>query len=161
MILAEHSAKIKELFSLCKRHRLKICTAESCTGGNLAHHMTHLPGSSDFFDQGFVTYSNNAKSSTLGIKTDIISRYGAVSFETALLMVKNISGNNIIAISTTGVVGPKSDEKNTDVGTVYIGASIRNQYLKINKFHFTGTRQEKQEKAVREAINLVIHMMKD
>jgi nicotinamide-nucleotide amidase len=157
MILDTYSGKIRKLFSICKKHKLKIRTAESCTGGALAYCMTHLPGSSDFFDQGFVTYSNFAKSSVLHINPDFIEHYGAVSFETSMLMANHIAGDNFISISTTGILGPDSDEKNTKVGVIYIGVNIRNKHFKVKKFFFTGSRQEIHKKSIEASINLSIN----
>ena len=103
--------------------KLKISFAESCTGGMLSSAITSISGSSKVFNMGFITYSNKAKTSILKVPKKIINRYGAVSKECCLSMVKNLSkiSKANISVSITGIAGPKGGTKLKPVGLVYIG----------------------------------------
>ena len=105
------------------KKKLKISFAESCTGGLLSSSITSISGSSKVFNIGFITYSNKAKMSTLKVPKKIINRYGAVSKECCLSMVKNLSkiSKANISVSITGIAGPKGGTKLKPVGLVYIG----------------------------------------
>ena len=103
--------------------KLKISFAESCTGGMLSSSITSVSGSSKVFDLGLVTYSNKAKINILKVPKKIISKYGAVSHECCLSMVKNLSkiSKTSISVSITGIAGPYGGTKLKPVGLVYIG----------------------------------------
>ena len=111
----------QEVFDALKLRRLKIATAESCTGGMIAAAITDIPGSSDVFDRGFVTYSNSAKSDMLGVPADLIAQHGAVSKEVARAMAEGAIRHSIadIAVSVTGVAGPGGGSATKPVGTVH------------------------------------------
>jgi nicotinamide-nucleotide amidase len=104
---------------------LKIATAESCTGGLVAGALTAIAGSSDVFDRGFVTYSNEAKVEMLGVDPDLIARHGAVSPETAEAMVKGALANTRadLAVAVTGIAGPGGGSAQKPVGLVYFGTA--------------------------------------
>jgi len=112
-----------------------IATAESCTGGLIAHRLTNVPGSSDYFMQGAVCYSNQSKMDVLNVKENTLRKYGAVSPETALEMASGIrkNANTDIGLSTTGIAGPSGGLPQKPVGTVYVGISM-NQTDEV--FHF-------------------------
>ena len=114
------SLKIVKLLTIKK---LKVSFAESCTGGLLASSITSISGSSKVFNLGLVTYSNNAKVKILKVPKKTINKYGAVSHETCLSMVKNLSriSKSNISISITGIAGPNGGTKEKPVGLVYIG----------------------------------------
>ena len=105
--------------------RLKIATAESCTGGLLAALFTEIPGSSSVFERGFVTYSNRAKEEMLGIPGDALADYGAVSEPVARMMAEGALSNSRanIAVGITGVAGPGGGTKMKPVGTVHIACA--------------------------------------
>ena len=105
------------------KKRLKISFAESCTGGLLSSSITSISGSSKVFNLGLITYSNKSKIDILKVPKKIIDRYGAVSNECCLSMVKNLSkiGKANISVSITGVAGPNGGTKLKPVGLVYIG----------------------------------------
>jgi len=105
------------------KRKLKISFAESCTGGMLSSAVTSISGSSKVFDLGLITYSNKAKINVLKVPKKIISKYGAVSNECCLSMVKNLSkiSKANISVSITGVAGPNGGTKLKPVGLVYIG----------------------------------------
>ena len=105
------------------KQKLKISFAESCTGGLLSSSITSISGSSKVFNLGFVTYSNKAKMSVLKVPKKIITKYGAVSKECCLSMVKNLNriSKANISVSITGIAGPNGGNKLKPVGLVYIG----------------------------------------
>ena len=111
--------------------RVKIATAESCTGGLLAGLLTEFAGSSKIFDRGFVTYSNQAKAEVLGVAGDVLADYGAVSEPVARLMAEgamNVSRANL-AISITGIAGPSGGTPLKPVGTVHIACARENKAM--------------------------------
>ena len=112
-----------KIVKLLTKKKLTISFAESCTGGLLASSITSISGSSKVFNMGLVTYSNNAKVKLLKVPKKTITKYGAVSYETCLSMVKNLSkiSKANISISITGVAGPNGGTKEKPVGLVYIG----------------------------------------
>ena len=116
------------------RKKLKISFAESCTGGMLSSIITSISGSSRVFNLGLITYSNKAKIDILNVPSKIISKYGAVSNECCLSMVKNLSkiSKANISISITGVAGPNGGTKLKPVGLVYIGIKKGN-YISVQK----------------------------
>ena len=116
------------------KKKLKISFAESCTGGLLSSSITSISGSSKIFNIGLVTYSNKAKMDILKVPKKIISKYGAVSKECCLSMVKNLSkiSKANISVSITGIAGPKGGTKLKPVGLVYIGIKKGNK-IKIKE----------------------------
>ena len=113
----------QKLVKLLSKKKLKISFAESCTGGLLSSSITSISGSSKVFTIGLVTYSNQSKISLLKVNKKTILKHGAVSYETCLSMVKNLSkiSKTNISVSVTGVAGPKGGTKQKPVGLVYIG----------------------------------------
>ena len=125
---------MKSLIKILTRKKLKISVAESCTGGLLASSITSISGASKVFNLGFVTYSNQAKIKILKVNKNTIQKYGAVSYECCLEMVKNLSriSKANINVSITGIAGPKGGTKQKPVGLVYIGVK-RGAKIQINK----------------------------
>jgi nicotinamide-nucleotide amidase len=117
----------KRVLDLCRVRGLRVATAESCTGGLVAGALTEIAGSSDVVDCGFVTYSNDAKQKMLGVPVATLTRYGAVSSETAAAMVKGALKNSQadLAVSITGIAGPGGGTKQKPVGLVYFAAASR------------------------------------
>lgn len=115
------------LLELCRSRRLKIATAESCTGGLVAGLLTSIAGSSDVFERGFVTYSNEAKAQSLGVDAALIARHGAVSPDVARAMAKGTLDRSLadLAVSVTGVAGPGGGTAAKPVGLVYFGCARR------------------------------------
>jgi len=111
--------------------RLKIATAESCTGGLLAALFTEIPGSSNVFERGFVTYSNRAKEEMLGVPGDALADYGAVSEPVARMMAEGAlkASRANIAVGITGVAGPGGGTKMKPVGTVHIACARENRAI--------------------------------
>ncbi len=159
-----HIMKIlsKKLVQLLKKKKLKISLAESCTGGLLASSITSVSGSSEIFTLGLVTYSNQAKINILKVRKNIITKYGAVSHETCLSMVKNLNkiSKTNISVSITGIAGPKGGSKEKPVGLVYIGLK-KNNKISINKYLFKNKKRNSiQKAAVNKALNLALSLAK-
>src|SRR5215510_9669774 len=127
MIDRELIAQASELLALCREKRLKIATAESCTGGFVAATLTEIAGSSDVVERGFVTYSNDAKEAMLHVPTATLTRYGAVSRETAEAMAAGALARSPadLAVSITGIAGPGGATPDKPVGLVHFGAAAR------------------------------------
>lgn len=119
------------LLDLCKEKKLKLATAESCTGGLLAAVLTDIPGSSTMVERGFVTYSNDAKQQMLGVPPMTIEKYGAVSKETAEAMVKGALAHAKVelAVSVTGIAGPTGAMPGKPIGLVHFAAGSRSGRL--------------------------------
>ena len=152
----------QKIVNLLRKKKLKISFAESCTGGLLSSSVTSISGSSKVFTLGFVTYSNLSKINTLKIPKKIIMKYGAVSYETCLTMVKNLSkiskGN--ISVSITGIAGPGGGTKQKPVGLVYIGIKKGNKTL-VKKYLFRNKKRIFiQRTAVNKALNLILGFLK-
>jgi nicotinamide-nucleotide amidase len=113
------------LLDLCRSKKLKIATAESCTGGLVAATLTEVAGSSDVVDRGFVTYSNDAKEAMLHVPTATVARHGAVSRETAEAMAEGAleRAGVDLAVSITGIAGPGGATPGKPVGLVHFGAA--------------------------------------
>ena len=124
--MTEHSSDlVKTVANLLIDKNLLLVTAESCTGGLIAATCTELPGSSEWFDRGFVTYSNQAKQDMLGVPAHIIDKYGAVSQQVVEAMARGAyiasGGENRISVSVSGIAGPDGGTPDKPVGTVWIG----------------------------------------
>lgn len=124
--MKNHICLTQQLSKILIEHNFKIVTAESCTGGLLASLLTSYPGSSNWFDRGFVTYSNDAKTEELGVKKSLIATYGAVSAEVAVAMAEGAlqTSHANISIAITGIAGPDSDKQNTPIGYVCFAISM-------------------------------------
>jgi len=123
----------EEVFKLLLLHKLKLVTAESCTGGMVAAAITDIAGSSQIFERGFVTYSNESKTELLGVTPWMLQTYGAVSAEVAKAMAEGALRNSKanIAIAITGIAGPDGGTAEKPVGLVYLWlASANGQSLK-------------------------------
>jgi nicotinamide-nucleotide amidase len=115
----------------CRARSLKVATAESCTGGLVAGALTDIAGSSDVFDRGFVTYSNEAKQQMLGVSAKILQEHGAVSRQTAEAMARGALGNANadIVVAITGIAGPGGSSAGKPVGLVHFAAAARSGKL--------------------------------
>lgn len=145
---------------LIRRHAM-IATAESCTGGLVAKLMTDIAGSSQWFDRGFVTYSNQAKHDMLGVPLALIEEYGAVSEPVVAAMtegvLKNSQANFALAIS--GIAGPTGGSADKPVGTVCFSFQQKNQTPKVSTQFFSGDREQIRTAAAEFAIQQMLHML--
>ena len=137
-----------------KAQDCKIATAESCTGGWIAQVITEVPGSSAWFDRGFVTYSNNAKVQMLGVNPQALAQYGAVSAEVAQQMAVGALVNSEAdwAIAVTGIAGPEGGSEEKPVGTVYVAWQNKAEYSKVQKLQLSGSRNQIRQQTVVKAI---------
>ena len=152
----------KKVINLLRKKKFKISFAESCTGGMLASSITAIRGSSKIFTLGLITYSNQSKINILKVRRNIIIKHGAVSYETCLSMVKNLSlmSKTHISVSITGVAGPGGGTKSKPVGLVYIGVKKGKKIL-IKKYLFKSKKRKAiQRSSVNKALNLVLSIAK-
>ena len=153
---------IKKIKKIRESKIFHIFIAESCTGGLISSKLTSLSGSSDFFEGSVVTYSNYLKNRLLKVPNTLISKYGAVSHQTALSMVKGLKkiSKSEILISVTGVAGPNGGNSKTPVGCVYfgLGIKIKNKYrfMTIKKNFREKSRQKIQEKSAEFILKEII-----
>lgn len=143
------------------RARLMLVTVESCTGGGVAHAATSLPGSSEWFDRAWVTYSNAAKSDMVGVDPVLIHSHGAVSEPVARAMLRGAlarSADRRVAVAVTGVAGPDGGSLEKPVGTVYIawGLGDREQ---VEAQLFEGGRSQVREQSVRRALEGILELV--
>ena len=141
---------------LLKKHELTVTTAESCTGGLLAGTLVSVPGVSDVFKEGFVTYSNKAKRRHLDVSKSTLRKYGAVSAQTAKEMAKGgvFATDADVCVAITGLAGPDGATPEKPVGLVYI-ACYMNDKVQVEEFHFKGNRQKIREQSVVQALDLL------
>ena len=142
---------------ILRERRMKIAVAESCTGGHIANRITNIQGASDYFDLGFVTYSNDSKELYLFVPEEVIAEKGAVSSEVAKAMAEGLRETTEadIALSVTGVAGPGGGSPEKPVGTVFVGLASKDSTF-VNKFLFSGDRISIKEQTSEEALKLVL-----
>lgn len=137
-----------------------LVTAESCTGGGIGAALTAVPGASNVFKGGIISYCNEIKNSALGVPQTLLDNFGAVSAPVAEAMAAGARQrlNADYAVSVTGLAGPSGDEFGNPVGTVFIG--FANETAAISReFHFSGDRESVRQQAIREALKLVAEMI--
>ena len=152
----------QKIVSLLIKKKLTISVAESCTGGMLSSAITSVSGSSKVFNLGFVVYSNKSKINVLNISKKIIKKYGAVSKQVCLHMVKNLSkiSKTNISISITGIAGPKGGTNKKPVGLVYVGIK-KGQTIQVKKYLFKNKdRFYIQKAAVNKSLKLILNSIK-
>ena len=145
-----------ELFDYLIENNITVSTAESCTGGNISAEFVAYPGISKIFVAGLCTYHNNAKENILGVKSETLKNFGAVSEQCAremLLGLKERTGAEA-CVCTTGIAGPGGGTPQKPVGLVYIGASFREK-TEIVKCNFSGSRSDVINQAKDFALNLL------
>ena len=150
-----------KILKLLTKKKLTVSFAESCTGGLLASSITSINGASQVFNMGLVTYSNNAKVKLLKVPKKTISKYGAVSYETCLSMLKNLSkiSKSNISISITGVAGPNGGTKEKPVGLVYIGVKKGSKII-IRKNLFKSKKRITIQKATaKRALKMILNIL--
>jgi nicotinamide-nucleotide amidase len=158
MIDAEMRAAAERISALLRAKHLTLVTAESCTGGLVAAAITEIPGSSEVLERGFVTYSNAAKESDLGVAAEILHRFGAVSEETARAMAEGAlkASTANVSVAVTGIAGPDGGSAEKPVGLVHFAAARRGGKTLHRKFRFGALgRAEVRRRSVLEALALV------
>ena len=149
------------IVKLLTKKKLTLSFAESCTGGLLASSITSISGSSKVFNMGLVTYSNNAKIKLLQVPKKTITKYGAVSHETCLSMVKNLSkiSKANISISITGVAGPNGGSKAKPVGLVYIGLKKGSKIIVKKNLFKSKKRISIQKASAKQALKMILKIL--
>ena len=155
----------RQLADILLKNKLKLVTAESCTGGLISAACTDLAGSSDWFERGFVTYSNAAKIELLGVDAALIETHGAVSDAVARAMAFGAvrhGGHNAaqISIAVTGIAGPSGGSAAKPVGTVWLGFSVQGR-LHSEKQCFAGDRATVREQTVTHALQRLLALLSD
>lgn len=145
----------KIVFELQKRKQT-VTTAESCTGGLLAGRVLNVSGASAVYNEGHITYSNEAKERLLGVKHDTLQQFGAVSRETAAEMARGaaLAANADVGLSTTGIAGPTGGTPEKPVGLVYVGCYYDGEVI-VEECYFKGNREENRNAAVEAALELL------
>ena len=149
---------IAELARTLQDRSWMLATAESCTGGMIAAACTDLAGSSDWFERGFVTYSNEAKQEMLGVAADTLVAHGAVSEATAAAMAAGALRHSHAdwALAVTGIAGPGGGSKDKPVGTVCFGWAAFDGRVETQTLHFSGDREQVRAQSVAHALGGVL-----
>ena len=156
------TSKSKKIIILLKKKKLRISFAESCTGGLLSSTFTSVSGSSKVFNLGLVAYSNQSKTKALRIPKNIIKKYGSVSEQVCLAMVKNVSkiSKTNMSVSITGIAGPSGGSMRKPVGLVYVGIKKDNR-AEVKKYLFKNKgRSYIQRTAVNKSLGLILSFLK-
>ncbi len=160
MLSREYTNLIQKLASQCLVRDILIVTAESCTGGLLSSLFTQEAGSSKWFDRGFVTYSNNSKIDSLGVREETLGNFGAVSQEVANEMstgaLKNSEAN--LGISITGIAGPGGGSLAKPVGTVYFSIANQKKVILEHKADLMGSRETIRKESVLFVLNKLLNL---
>jgi nicotinamide-nucleotide amidase len=145
----------------CHQRRLLLATAESCTGGWVAQVITHTAGSSAWFERGFVTYSNVAKVEMLGVRTETLERFGAVSPETAAEMAAGalMNSNALISLAITGIAGPTGGSPGKPVGTVSFAWCRAGEAAETDTAVFAGDREAIRRQAVLHGLRGLLRLL--
>ena len=151
---------LEKIASLLKEKKLWIATAESCTAGLIGHTLTNIPGSSEYYKGGIISYSNEVKMKILGVKKETLETYGAVSEQTACQMAEGAKRvlETDIAIATTGIAGPGGGTKEKPVGLVYIGLATP-EGVEARKFIFHGDRLQNKENFCNAALKMLLEYL--
>lgn len=158
MVLFEIARQVGETL---ERKGLLIATAESCTGGWIGEVLTAIPGSSNWFERGFITYSNLAKREMLGVNPDILKEYGAVSLETAREMALGALRHSRaqVSLAVTGIAGPGGGSSDKPVGTVCFAWALKGGKLDTSRRHFEGDREAVRRQSVTTALEGVLDIL--
>lgn len=150
-----------ELVRELQARKWVFATAESCTGGLVAARITDVPGASDVFVGGIVSYSNAVKHSQLKVPQEVLDTYGAVSSQCARQMAEGACAqlDADLAVSVTGIAGPGGATPTKPVGLVYIGVAARGAATQAREFHFAGTRAEIRQQSVDAALTLALRTL--
>ena len=156
--MSAHDAAVLELADALRARRARLATAESCTGGLIAAACTALAGSSDWFERGFVTYSNAAKSEMLGIDPALIARVGAVSEEVARAMAEGARTRSAAdwTVAVTGIAGPGGAVPGKPVGTVWLALAGPSGPTLVERLQLAGDREAVREQTVARAFERLI-----
>ena len=157
------SINAAEIVTSLKQSGMRICCAESCTGGMIAAAMTDIAGSSAVFSRGFVTYSNQAKINMLGVKPETLNLYGAVSGQTVSEMASGAitasEDEADFAVAVSGIAGPDGGTVEKPVGLVYICVLKKGEVGQVSRYVFDGDRQSVRTQTVENALKNICSLM--
>ena len=156
-VYGEDNIRLEDtIYHLLNNQKMTIATAESCTGGLVASLLTNVPGVSEFFLQGVVAYSNEAKTNILGVPEDLLIKYGAVSSQVASAMASGVrkQAGSDIGIGTTGIAGPSGGTEEKPVGLVFMAVDIKGN-IDVEKFLFSGNRLVIKNRSAHNALNML------
>jgi nicotinamide-nucleotide amidase len=154
MDLKAFDAEVLALGDALRRRGWHLATAESCTGGMIAAALTAVAGSSDVFERGWVTYSNEAKAESLGVPAETLAAHGAVSAETAEAMAKGAlhRARAQVAVAVTGIAGPGGGSPEKPVGLVFIGLARKDGWVQVERCDFAGDREAVRRQTLERAL---------
>jgi nicotinamide-nucleotide amidase len=152
----------RQLGRSCRNRRVKIATAESCTGGGVATAITRVSGSAKWFERGFVTYDNTAKREMLGVLQETLKQHGAVSEEVAIQMAAGALARSHadVSVSVTGIAGPTGGVPGKPVGTVHFAWAYRGGVIQARRLRFAGDRVAVRMQTVYVAIQGLIDLLR-
>jgi PncC family amidohydrolase len=147
----------ERLQARCAGLGVTVATAESCTGGLVAHVLTEVPGSSGYFRGGFVAYADDVKRAQLGVPPDVLDAHGAVSAQVALAMADGARARlgTDLAVAVTGIAGPEGGSDEKPVGLVYVAVSGLGAPV-VQRFHWTGDRAANKLASAEAAVGLLL-----
>ncbi|HHX02317.1 MAG TPA: competence/damage-inducible protein A [Firmicutes bacterium] len=159
---ADHETLESVVGAMLRERQETLAVAESCTGGLITNRITNVPGSSEYFDRGYITYSNQAKVELLGVDPSLIGQFGAVSREVAVAMAEGARARagTDWSLAVTGIAGPAGGSKEKPVGLVHIAVSAKGN-TKAKQFRFNGTRTEIKFLVAQAALNFLRQEIKD
>jgi len=152
----------QELARVLIKNHLHLSTAESCTGGMVAANITELAGSSEWFERGYVTYSNQSKSEDIDVSQNLIEQHGAVSDQVARAMAlgaKHNSGSDL-SLSITGIAGPTGGSPEKPIGTVCFAWTLANDQIVSETKHFEGNRQQIRQQACDFSLRKLLDLLR-
>lgn len=160
-MIGEFDQLVKQVADEIQKRNWMLATVESCTGGWIAQTVTSVAGSSNWFERGFVTYSNLAKEQLVGVSKDSLIAHGAVSRQVAREMAQGgvVHSQANIAVSVTGIAGPDGGTDDKPVGMVWIGWADKNSNTAEKRYLFEGDRQEVRRATVQKALEGVQRFM--
>ena len=150
----------EKIVALLESKGYHITTAESCTGGLLAGRILDVAGASTVFNEGYITYANESKERLVGVSYDTLSKYGAVSHQTAAEMALGAcrASGAEVALSTTGIAGPGGGSKEKPVGLIYVGCAVKGS-VEVLELRLGGDRKANRNGAVEEALKFLYQIL--
>ena len=152
----------RQLIDKCRENNYKLAVAESCTGGLISSVITSIPGSSDIFDCGFITYSNNSKKKILNVSENHLNLFGAVSEEVVVEMINGLrkKTDSDIFLAISGIAGPGGGTINKPEGLVWLSYALKNNIVKTSKLEFGPIgRDLVRKKSTIHSLNLLLSLI--
>lgn len=152
----------EHVVELLSRQKMTVATAESCTGGLIAATLVNVPGASDVLNEGYITYSNEAKMRLVGVSRETLAQYGAVSAQTAKEMAEGAANaaKADAALSATGIAGPGGGTEEKPVGLVYIGCFVNGKTV-VKECIFDGNRMENRQNTAETALEMLAQALEN